>query len=86
MDPPKKKKCCCLFPSCQYNGQFLVKHLANSPICSQYYGMVFALQSKERETNLKNKIKSDIITFNNIEHNEIKSIVILYHIIKSTLL
>ena len=39
--------------------------------------MVCALQSKERETNLKNQIESDTITFDNIGHNAIESIITL---------
>ena len=75
-DPPKNKtKFSCLFPSCEYNSQFLVKHLAKSHICSQYYGLVYSLQSKERETNLKNQIESDKDTYNNVDQNEIESIV-----------
>ena len=75
-DPPKKKtKFCCLFPPCEYNGQFLVKHLAKSHICAQYYSSVYSLQSKERETNLKKQRESDKYTYNNVEQKEIESIV-----------
>ena len=75
-DPPKKKtKFCCLFPSCEYNGQFLVKHLAKSHICAQYYSSVYSLQPKESETNLKKQRESDKYTYNNVEQKEIESIV-----------